>query len=138
MSDAKTAEQAPIEQTPQPIPEVVQKQYDHLVETIRAYNPGADFAQIDAAFRYAAAHHGTQKRKDGSPYIIHPLAVAEIVAEIRAQYPDMPIMATGGPSDESILRTIDAGANAITYTPPSSAELFKHTMERYRMGLPYE
>ena len=64
MSDAKTAEQAPIEQTPQPIPEVVQKQYDHLVETIRAYNPGADFAQIDAAFRYAAAHHGAQKRKE--------------------------------------------------------------------------
>ena len=57
MSDVKTIEQTPIEQTPQPIPEVVQKQYDHLVETIRAYNPGADFAQIDAAFRYAAAHH---------------------------------------------------------------------------------
>ena len=81
MSDAKTAEQAPIEQTPQPIPEVVQKQYDHLVETIRAYNPGADFAQIDAAFRYAAAHHGAQKRKDGSPFVTHPIAVAQIVAE---------------------------------------------------------
>ena len=81
MSDAQTAEQAPIEQTPQPIPEVVQKQYDHLVETIRAYNPGADFAQIDAAFRYAAAHHGTQKRKDGSPFVTHPIAVAQIVAE---------------------------------------------------------
>ena len=81
MSDAKTAEQAPIEQTPRPIPEVVQKQYDHLVETIRAYNPGADFAQIDAAFRYAAAHHGTQKRKDGSPFVTHPIAVAQIVAE---------------------------------------------------------
>ena len=81
MSDVKTIEQAPIEQTPQPIPEVVQKQYDHLVETIRAYNPGADFAQIDAAFRYAAAHHGTQKRKDGSPFVTHPIAVAQIVAE---------------------------------------------------------
>ena len=81
MSDAKTAEQAPIEQTPRPIPEVVQKQYDHLVETIRAYNPGADFAQIDAAFRYAAAHHGAQKRKDGSPFVTHPIAVAQIVAE---------------------------------------------------------
>ena len=81
MSDAKTAEQTPIEQTPQPIPEVVQKQYDHLVETIRAYNPGADFAQIDAAFRYAAAHHGAQKRKDGSPFVTHPIAVAQIVAE---------------------------------------------------------
>ena len=81
MSDVKTIEQAPIEQTPQPIPEVVQKQYDHLVETIRAYNPGADFAQIGAAFRYAAAHHGTQKRKDGSPFVTHPIAVAQIVAE---------------------------------------------------------
>ena len=81
MSDPKTAEQAPIEQTPQPIPEVVQKQYDHLVETIRAYNPSADFAQIDAAFHYAAAHHGTQKRKDGSPFVTHPIAVAQIVAE---------------------------------------------------------
>ena len=81
MSDVKTIEQAPIEQTPQPIPEVVQKQYDHLVETIRAYNPGADFAQIDAAFRYAAAHHGAQKRKDGSPFVTHPIAVAQIVAE---------------------------------------------------------
>ena len=81
MSDVKTIEQAPIEQTPQPIPEMVQKQYDHLVETIRAYNPGADFAQIDAAFRYAAAHHGTQKRKDGSPFVTHPIAVAQIVAE---------------------------------------------------------
>ena len=81
MSDAKTAEQAPIEQTPRPIPEVVQKQYDHLVETIRAYNPSADFAQIDAAFHYAAAHHGTQKRKDGSPFVTHPIAVAQIVAE---------------------------------------------------------
>ena len=81
MSDVKTIEQAPIEQTPRPIPEVVQKQYDHLVETIRAYNPGADFAQIDAAFRYAAAHHGTQKRKDGSPFVTHPIAVAQIVAE---------------------------------------------------------
>ena len=81
MSDAKTAEQAPIEQTPRPIPEEVQKQYDHLVETIRAYNPGADFAQIDAAFRYAAAHHGAQTRKDGSPFVTHPIAVAQIVAE---------------------------------------------------------
>ena len=83
MSDAKTAEQAPIEQTPRPIPEAAQKQHDHQVETIRAYNPSADFAQIDAAFRYAAAHHGAQKRKDGSPFVTHPLAVAQIVAEER-------------------------------------------------------
>ncbi len=66
---------------PQAIPAEVERQYAHLVETIRGYNPGADFAQIDAAYRYAAAHHGAQKRKDGSPFITHPIAVAQIVAE---------------------------------------------------------
>ena len=118
--------------------ETFQEHYLSMKRTIAARKLNVDMALIDRAVDYAREKHKDQKRKDGSPYIIHPLAVAEIVAEIRAQYPDMPIMATGGPSDESILRTIDAGANAITYTPPSSAELFKHTMERYRMGLPYE
>ena len=98
---------------------------------------------IDIPIVVTVANQGTDyaRRIDDGAAIFNVAAgsaTAEIVAEIRAQYPDMPIMATGGPSDESILRTIDAGANAITYTPPSSAELFKHTMERYRMGLPYE
>ena len=47
----------------------------------------------------------------------------------------MPIIATGGPTPESILETINAGANAITYTPPSSGELFSQIMENYRGGL---
>ena len=59
----------------------VPEQYDHLVETIRSYNPGADFAMIDRAYRYAVEHHGAQKRKDGSPYVTHPIAVAQIVAD---------------------------------------------------------
>lgn len=56
----------------------------------------------------------------------------EIVRRIRSQYPKVPIIATGGPTDESILRTIEAGANAITYTPPSNGEIFKDMMNRYR------
>ena len=44
--------------------------------------PGADIGLIDQAVEYARAKHQDQKRKDGSPYIIHPLAVAEIVAEM--------------------------------------------------------
>ena len=44
--------------------------------------PGADMALIDKAVEYANAKHQYQKRKDGSPYIIHPLAVAEVVAEM--------------------------------------------------------
>ncbi len=56
----------------------------------------------------------------------------EIVAHIRQQFPEVPIIATGGPTEESILSTIRAGANAMTYTPPSNGELFAQLMERYR------
>ena len=55
-----------------------------------------------------------------------------IVRSIREKFPDAAIIATGGPTDESILETIRAGANAITYTPPSNGELFAVSMERYR------
>ncbi|OTP12073.1 hypothetical protein A5844_000288 [Enterococcus sp. 10A9_DIV0425] len=57
---------------------------------------------------------------------------AETVRHFRKNYPELPIMATGGPSDDSILDTIRAGANAITYTPPSSGELFSRKMDKYR------
>lgn len=57
---------------------------------------------------------------------------AEMVSRIRDIHPDIPIIATGGPTDESILRTIEAGANAITYTPPTNGEIFKDMMNRYR------
>lgn len=57
---------------------------------------------------------------------------ADTVAFFRKKYPKLPIIATGGPTDESILETIKAGANAITYTPPSNGELFSKKMEHYR------
>lgn len=57
---------------------------------------------------------------------------SQIVAAIRRSYPRLPIIATGGPTDESIRETIDAGANAITWTPPSSAEILANIMRRYR------
>ncbi len=59
----------------------IQAQYSHLEETIRSYNPSADFAQIQAAAELAYRAHDGQRRKSGEPYIIHPLAVAQIVAE---------------------------------------------------------
>ncbi|AEB30309.1 hypothetical protein CAR_c16510 [Carnobacterium sp. 17-4] len=55
-----------------------------------------------------------------------------IVREIRKKFPKVPIIATGGPTDESIKETIAAGANAITYTPPSNGELFSELMKKYR------
>lgn len=57
---------------------------------------------------------------------------ADTVDFFRKKYPKLPIIATGGPTDESILETIEAGANAITYTPPSNGELFSKKMEHYR------
>lgn len=56
----------------------------------------------------------------------------DIVKRIRDIHPTVPIIATGGPADESILRTIEAGANAITYTPPTSGGIFKDMMNKYR------
>jgi len=57
---------------------------------------------------------------------------AKIVRKIRERYPDFPIIATGGPTEESIRETIEAGANAITYTPPSNTEIMKKLMDKYR------
>ena len=55
-----------------------------------------------------------------------------VVAYIREKHPDIPIIATGGPTDETILATIEAGANSITYTPPTNGEIFAKSMDDYR------
>ena len=59
----------------------IEAMYQHLEDTVRAYNPSANFQQIRQAYEFARDHHGQQLRKDGSPFITHPLAVAQIVAE---------------------------------------------------------
>ena len=56
--------------------------YGTMCQAVNHYLPGADMAVIDRAVEYARQKHKDQTRKDGSPYIIHPLAVAEIVAEM--------------------------------------------------------
>lgn len=56
----------------------------------------------------------------------------EVVRIIRERYPDVPIIATGGPSRETIRKTVEAGANAISFTPPTAEELFHGLMTRYR------
>ncbi len=56
----------------------------------------------------------------------------EVVRRIKKEFPKIPVIATGGPTDESILETIAAGANAITWTPPSNGEIFKEIMAAYR------
>lgn len=60
-----------------------------------------------------------------------------VVAELRRQFPNLPIIATGGPTDESLEQTIAAGANAIVWTAPSPGEVFKEIMAAYRDGKPH-
>ena len=59
----------------------MEERYQRLEDTVRAYNPTANFDKIRAAYEFAAAAHQGQLRKDGSPFVTHPLAVAQIVAE---------------------------------------------------------
>ena len=56
--------------------------YTQMRDTLTKHLPGADMSLIDRAVEYARNKHKDQKRKDGSPYIIHPLAVAKVVAEM--------------------------------------------------------
>jgi hypothetical protein len=56
----------------------------------------------------------------------------EIVKMIRQISAEIPVIATGGKTDDTILKTIQTGANAISYTPPTPGELFKEIMIKYR------
>ena len=60
----------------------IQARYEHLERRVLESSPNADVARLRAAFEYANQHHGSQLRKSGEPYITHPIAVAEIVAEL--------------------------------------------------------
>ncbi len=62
--------------------ETFEEHYASMEEALSRYMPGVNLELVNKAVEYANAKHEYQKRKDGSPYIIHPLAVAEIVAEM--------------------------------------------------------
>lgn len=83
----------------------------------------------------AALHTDVESRIQAGATILNVSGAqytAQMVRDIRNAYPDFPIIATGGPTEEDIRATITAGANAITYTPPSNGELFKIMMQEYR------
>lgn len=104
-------------------------------ETIRAVR---DTIDIPIVVTVVSEKTDIQARLDAGATILNVSGAAktiDIVKKIRDKYPEVPIIATGGPTDETILKTIEAGANAITYTPPTPAELFKISMEKYRREL---
>ena len=76
-----------------------------------------------------------QARLDAGVSILNVSAAGRtpyVVKKIREKFPKVPIIATGGPTPESIIKTIEAGANCISYTPPSTAEIFADIMKSYR------
>lgn len=78
-----------------------------------------------------------QARLDAGARILNVSGAAktpDIVAKIRQSFPEVPILATGGTSCETIEATIQAGANAISITPPSCADIFKSIMNGYRQN----
>ena len=102
----------------------------HVAETI----------DIPVVVTVARADTDFEARLQAGANIFNVSAAAEtpaIVRSIRERYPDVPIIATGGPTDESILETIQAGANAITWTPPTNGEIFRDIMAAYRDNKPH-
>ena len=77
-----------------------------LIERVRSYDSGADTEVIRRAYDFSAAVHKGQRRRSGEPYLIHPVEVAGIIAELKL---DVPSVATGLLHDtvEDTLTTIE-------------------------------
>ncbi|AYW45164.1 hydrolase [Tetragenococcus koreensis] len=102
------------------------------VETVREVGKVVDIPVISTV---TSAYSLIEEKLEYGVKIINISAgeeTPEVVAYFRKMYPELPIIATGGPTDKSIRATIQAGANAITYTPPSNGELFSKKMDLYR------
>ena len=59
-----------------------EKLYEELVRSVKKYHPSTDLSMIEKAYRVASDAHKDQKRKSGEPYIIHPLCVGIILADL--------------------------------------------------------
>lgn len=82
-----------------------------------------------------SAEQDTDARIEAGTDILNVAAstlTPDVVRMLRERHPDIPIMATGGPTEESIRATIDAGANAVTFTPPDTGVLLAHIMDGHR------
>lgn len=100
-------------------------------------NLKAVYNEVDVPVIVTVVNENTdiQARLDAGVSILNVAGgkdTAKIVRKIREQFPTVPIIASGGNTEEYIRETIQAGANAITYTPPSTQELFKTIMNKYR------
>ncbi|MBO4915752.1 MAG: hydrolase [Oscillospiraceae bacterium] len=101
-------------------------------EVLREIKENVDIAVVATI---VSAAQDTEARIDAGVDILNVAAssaTSEVVSQLRARHPHFPIMATGGPSDDTIRATIAAGADAISYTPPDNRELLAAIMRSHR------
>ncbi len=92
---------------------------------------------IPVVVTVVSEYENIEERVKAGARIVNVSAAAntpKLVRYIRNNFPQLAIIATGGPTEESIIETIKAGANAITWTPPTNGQVFKKIMEAYRKG----
>ena len=100
----------------------------------------SEMLNIPAAITIVSEQDDVRARVEAGAGILNVAAGAgtpALVRSIRERLPEFPIIATGGPTEESIRETIEAGANAISWTPPPGSQLFKPSMDAYRQGMPH-
>ncbi|WP_241156480.1 MULTISPECIES: dioxygenase [unclassified Adlercreutzia] len=101
-------------------------------ETVRAVAAHVDVPVVTTVCRFDEV---TRAIIETSASIVNVAAgrdTARVVAAVRAAYPDMPIMASSGPTEQTAAATVDAGADALTWTPPSIQDLEHELMSRTR------
>ncbi len=66
-----------------PLPEIVEQGISSLLADVRANSPSANLELVERAARFAAHAHSSDLRKSGEPYVMHPIAVAAILARVQ-------------------------------------------------------
>ncbi|MBD3868348.1 MAG: bifunctional (p)ppGpp synthetase/guanosine-3',5'-bis(diphosphate) 3'-pyrophosphohydrolase, partial [Acidobacteria bacterium] len=59
------------------------RRFEDILERVEEYNPGADFDLLRRAYVFSAREHRNQVRRSGEPYLVHPMEVAWILAELK-------------------------------------------------------
>jgi len=95
------------------------RRFEDILERVEQYNPEADLDTLRRAYVYSAREHRNQTRRSGEPYLVHPLAVAYILADLEL---DMASIVAGLLHDavEDTLTTID---NVAEYFGPDVAHI---------------
>jgi len=104
-------------------------------ETIRAMKETIDIPIVVTVVSESTDFQGRIEAGTSIFNVSGASKTVDIIKKIRDLFPQVPIIATGGPNEKTIMATIEAGANAVTYTPPTPAELFRVIMDRYRAEL---